>query len=95
MSNVTGTSVSTASMGNLTPAIMSSIASSLGSLMSYKQELLGDNNWVAWKLRMTNVFSLHKVIDHIISHIPSQILLMWQHLPSGLTRTKRPKCCCS
>ena len=36
----------------------------------YKQELLGDDNWVAWKLRMTNVFSLHKVIDHVISHVP-------------------------
>ena len=41
-----------------------------GSLMSYKWKLLGDDNWVRWKLRMTNVFSLHKVIDHVVSHVP-------------------------
>ena len=56
--------------GKSTPTIMSSAMLNLGSLMSYKQELLGDNNWVMWKLRMTNVFSLHKVIDHVVSHIP-------------------------
>ena len=74
MSNGTGTSATTsasaASMGNPTPTIMSSATPNLGSLMSYKQEPLGDDNWVMWKLRMTNVFSLHKVIDHVVSHIP-------------------------
>ena len=56
--------------GKSPPTIMSGATPNLGSLMSYKQELLGDDNWVAWKLRMTNVFSLHKVIDHVVSHIP-------------------------
>ena len=74
MLNGTGTSAtasaSAASMGEPTPTIMSGTTPNLGSLMSYKQELLGDNNWVVWKLRMTNVFSLHKVIDHVISHVP-------------------------
>ena len=74
MSNGTGTSAtasaSAASMENPTPTIMSSAMPNLGSFMSYKQELLGDENWVTWKLRMTNVFSLHKVIDHVVSHIP-------------------------
>ena len=66
----TTTSVSAASVGNPTPTIMSSTTPNLGSLMSYKQEPLGNDNWVTWKLRMTNVFSLHKVIDHVISHVP-------------------------
>ena len=74
MSNGTGTSATTsasaASMGNPTPTIMSNAMPNIGSLMSYKQELLGDDNWVTLKLRMTNVFSLHKVIDHVVSHIP-------------------------
>ena len=35
-----------------------------------KKDCNSNDNWVAWKLRMTNVFSLHMVIDHAISHVP-------------------------
>ena len=38
----------------------------LGTLSSYKIELLGKDNWLAWKLHMTNMLQVFGVEAHIL-----------------------------
>ena len=56
----------------------------LGALSSYKIDSLGEDNWTAWKIRMTNILSLHKVLDHVtspktkLSAIDPDVLAEWE-----------------
>lgn len=54
--------------GNVPTADKASGGYSLGSLASYKTDPLGENNWMAWKIRITTILSLHEVSDHVINN---------------------------
>ena len=77
-----GESSSSATADSSNPTVTPT--TNLGALSLYKIDFLSEDNWTTWKIHMTNILSLHKVLDHVTSPktkpsvIDPDVLAKWE-----------------